>query len=294
MPARLPSPTRVRTPTAGEPTVRVAPCVALRDPARRGAFAAAASLALAVVAPSSARAARPELLQGDWALVIDGDSTERMLTISMPVALSGGLRFEAGVSEGRRARSASGTVRQEAGTPVMTVPLAALGRLTLRQAGVDRWDGQLVAASGAVRPARIVRYAPEEPPTLLLARQAALRPDSRVRVLYFGADDCVYCRSWEGASRQEGAFLASETARRVELIKVKRPRTVQPPGIDALPSDLQARVPAEPRLASFLRAAPGWLVVVDEDVVLSRMGLGAWSREVEPFVAALAQRLGSH
>lgn len=265
-----------------------------RGVSRRGALVSTVLLAVTVAMPPAVRAGvRPELLQGDWALLVEGDRSERALSIGAPVTLPGGLRFEASVFEGRRARGTSGAVRDEAGAAVLLLPLPGGGQLTLRQVGVDRWDGTLQPPRGAVRSARIVRYAHEEPPSLPLARQAPLRPDSRVRVLYFGADDCVYCRSWEGPARQEGAFLGSETARRVELVKVKRPRTVHPPGIEALPEDLRARVPAEPRLASFLRAAPGWLVVIDEDVVLSRTGLGAWSREVEPFVAVLAQRLGA-
>lgn len=261
---------------------------------RRAAVgAAAASLAL-IAAPAFGQSARPDRVEGDWALVIDGDRTERTLSIASPVASAGGLRVETVLFEGRRPRTATGSVRREAGAPRMTVPLAGLGRLTVRQTDADRWEGLLAAPGGPARTVRLVRHAPDEPVTLPLAREAALRSDSRVRVLYFGADDCVYCRSWEGPSSPEGAFLSSQAAQRIELVKVKRPRTVSPPGVDALPADLQARVAAEPRLASFLRAAPGWLVVVDEDVVLSRTGLGAWSRDVEPFVAVLAQRLAAH
>ena len=263
--------------------------------ARRGALVTAALVAVGAAAPALARPGiRPELVQGDWALLVDGDRAERAVSIATPVVLPAGLRFEASVFEGRRGRPAMGSVRDDAGAAVLSLPAPGLGQLTLRQKGAERWEGVLLTPLGASRAARIVRYVPGEPASLPIARQTALRPDSRVRVLYFGAEDCVYCRSWEGPASLEGAFLGSDAARRVELVKVKRARTVFPPGVDALPPDLRARVPADPRLSTFLAAAPGWLVVVDDDVVLGRTGLSAWSREVEPFVAVLAQRLGGH
>ena len=261
----------------------------------RRAFLAAACL-IAGQRAHARSTTRPEPIRGDWALQVDGDPVLRMLSIDATVASPGGLRFEAAVhADGRRdARPASGSVRDDPSGPTLGIALPGAGRIVMRRVGEEAWQGSLHPSSGPARPARLVRLAPDEPASLLVARETALPPGTRVRVLYFGADDCVYCRAWEGSTNPEGAFLDSDAAKRVELVKVKRARTVQPPGIDALPEDLQSRVPSEPRLASFLRAAPGWLVVVDDRVLLSRTGLGAWSREVAPFVSVLARRLEAH
>jgi hypothetical protein len=104
--------------------------------------------------------------------------------------------------------------------------------------------------------------------------------ESKIMLLYVGADDCAPCRAWRNGERP--AFLASPEFARVIY------REIDAPHLESLMND--QNWPEDVRdYRSRIRQSDGvplWLVISDHAVVEQQFGTAAWRERILPRIRA--------
>ncbi len=112
----------------------------------------------------------------------------------------------------------------------------------------------------------------------IVTADAGPDPERPLTVIYIGARNCGYCLEWEG--EEERQFLASETRKRLTYRRLifRSFRNVTSNGV--WPGDL---VWVRDRLG-IRSGTPRFIVVREQEILLTTSGTEAWSYEVLPLV----------
>jgi hypothetical protein len=114
----------------------------------------------------------------------------------------------------------------------------------------------------------------------------AIKPETRITVIYVGAWDCKYCTQWKAAAGRDWKTMPEFEQvdyREVETVTLKDTAY-----LPAWPDDLKWIVTSN---AAYVKdTAPRFLILVDGVVVTNATGLGRWDNEVVPKVRALLKR----
>lgn len=114
--------------------------------------------------------------------------------------------------------------------------------------------------------------------------EVSIGKTSRITVLYVGADNCRFCKAWK--RNDFVAWSMMSEFKEVVYHEVETPDYRNTLDLDYWPDDLEWIAGK----ANASGAAPRFIVLVDDTIVLNQLGLGGWRKVVAPRIKELVAR----